>query len=54
MELKDCGKRLVYSEKMPVVVEYIFGDYNRTLKTVIVSFSTWEEIAENIRKDFFA
>lgn len=55
LELNGFVKRVVHSEKTPVVVEYISTDYSRTLKTVIMSLSDWgRNHKKNIREDSFA
>jgi DNA-binding HxlR family transcriptional regulator len=54
LELNGFVKRIVHSEQMPVVVEYISTDYSKTLKTVIMALSDWgRKHKNNIREDIF-
>ncbi|KQT21844.1 HxlR family transcriptional regulator [Chryseobacterium sp. Leaf404] len=54
LELNGFVKRIVHSEQMPVVVEYISTDYSKTLKPVIAALSEWGRTHKNnIRQDLF-
>jgi len=54
LELNGFVKRIVHSEQIPVVVEYISTDYSKTLKTVIMALSEWgREHKNNLREDIF-
>jgi len=41
LELNGLLKRVVYSEKTPVVVEYIATDYAQSLRDVIATLADW-------------
>lgn len=41
LEMNGLVKRVVYTEKKPVVVEYIPTDYAETLKEVVTVLGTW-------------
>ena len=54
LELNGFVKRIVHSEQMPVVVEYISTDYSKTLKPVIIALSEWGRTHKNnIKQDLF-
>ncbi len=54
LELNGFVKRVVHTEHMPVVVEYISTDYSKTLKNVILSLSDWgQKHKRNIQEDIF-
>ncbi|MDR6517227.1 winged helix-turn-helix transcriptional regulator [Chryseobacterium camelliae] len=54
LELNGFVKRIVHSEQIPVVVEYVSTDYSKTLKSVIRSLSEWgKNHKQNIKADAF-
>lgn len=54
LELNGFVKRVVHSEQIPVVVEYISTDYSKTLKPVIMALSEWgKSHKNNIKQDMF-
>lgn len=41
LELNGFVKRNVYTDQMPVLVEYVSTDYSQSLREVIVSLAEW-------------